>query len=64
VIKPLKAADVAKLLMAAGINLENATELQSYYQPICQSALNDKSVNDEEDENVTEIFDYGNVAFI
>ena len=50
--------------MAAGINLENATELQSYYQPICQSALNDKSVNDEEDENVTEIFDYGNVAFI
>ena len=36
VIKPLKVADVAKLLMAAGISLENATELQSHYQPICQ----------------------------
>jgi len=62
VVKPAKAVDVAKLLVAAGINLETATELQSYYQPICQSAVNENSVDDGEDENVTGMFDFGNDA--
>ena len=53
-VKQVKAIDVMKLLVAAGVDITAKAELAAYYDPVSVRAMvrSDSAVDDNEDEDI------------
>lgn len=59
-VKQVKAIDVMKLLVAAGVDITAKAELAAYYDPVSVTAMvrSDSAVDDNEDEDINIVSQY------